>query len=122
MRTPKTGIAALAALTTVALTTAAYAATFTHTGTVRQITVHNSATVATFRDWFQLNGLTSASGCNVHQGFVLIKLPARNTDEYKAMMALLTAAKAGGRQVFVDFTNEVISENFCTVRALSLAP
>jgi hypothetical protein len=121
MRSVK-AIATLAALTTLGVTGIAYAGVFTETRTVRQIVVSNPAFFGTNRDWIQLNGLTSHASCGAAAGGVVLKLPARSTDEYKGMLTLLTAAKAGARPVTVEFTNDTLTEGFCTVRWVALAP
>jgi len=123
VKTNRRRMAAMAAtlLALAGLTNDAHAAVHIHTGRIRTIRVENSTTI---NDGFTMVGLTAAPNCaNLETEFqVGIKLPARTTEEYKAMWSILLAAKLAEKEVTVHFSNTILTNGRCTIVSLRLQP
>ena len=103
----------LVALAISAVCTTASANDVLENRTVAFIRIHNSATV-TSQDWFALTGLSSQPGCGTSNGYVVIKMPDRNTPDYAAMLSVLQAAKLADRSVRVVIRSHNLTEGYCT--------
>jgi hypothetical protein len=116
----KSALLVLASVLTIS--SAAFANSYTGTGTVATIHLHDSVNWpvgATPQNWAALAGFTSAGNCRTSGGLVVIKI--RDDDRGKQHTSTLTAAKLAGRSVTVDLDDtQITSDGWCILQWMSL--
>lgn len=108
------GLSSAVLLSAMSIALGAQAANYTHSGKIRNFRTHNDSAI---NDFITLEGLTgTGTGCATFNGYISLKLPARGSDEYKPMHAMLLAAKLSGQPITVEYSNTWLTQGSCTLR------